>query len=190
MKFNAELLKKLRNEKRYTFRQVGSFVGMTAPYISTIEKGSVKNPSAQVVEKLAELFGVAPMDFMINDEIENDRDVKSIVDLNTLRELRVSRKWSLREAASHAGIDFSTLSRIENGQRRAVSPTILNKIAEVYGVEMDDLLLQREEYINLSTLVLQSDTVIIDGEEIDISESVSKQKMLEALKIAAAWVQR
>jgi transcriptional regulator with XRE-family HTH domain len=55
-----------------------------------------------------------------------------------LRRVREQRGLTLTVAAAHAGISKSTLSRLENGQRRP-SLELLLPLAQVYRVPLDDL---------------------------------------------------
>src|SRR4051794_41630092 len=55
-----------------------------------------------------------------------------------LRQIRTQRGLTLTVAATHAGISKSTLSRLENGQRRP-SLELLLPLAQVYRVPIDDL---------------------------------------------------
>ena len=58
-----------------------------------------------------------------------------------LRLLRVQRGLTLQEASDEIGIDRHTLSSIERGTQRPHAPT-LKKIAEGYGVAIENLLAQ------------------------------------------------
>ena len=55
-----------------------------------------------------------------------------------VRELRKERSWTLEQAAQHAGLARSTLSKIENQQ---MSPTfeLMRKLAEGLGIDMPQL---------------------------------------------------
>jgi transcriptional regulator with XRE-family HTH domain len=55
-----------------------------------------------------------------------------------LRRVRQERGLTLTVAAAHAGLSKSTLSRLENGQRRP-SLELLLPLAQVYRVPLDDL---------------------------------------------------
>jgi transcriptional regulator with XRE-family HTH domain len=55
-----------------------------------------------------------------------------------LRRVREQRGFTLTVAAAHAGLSKSTLSRLENGQRRP-SLELLLPLAQVYRVPIDDL---------------------------------------------------
>jgi transcriptional regulator with XRE-family HTH domain len=56
-----------------------------------------------------------------------------------LRLLRTQRGLTIGEASSRIGIDSHTLSRVERGIQKPHAPT-LRKIAEFYGVAVEDLL--------------------------------------------------
>lgn len=57
-----------------------------------------------------------------------------------LRTLRVAAGMSLREAASSAGISFAKLQKMETGGRfRVTSPSMLDGLAELYGVDRAEL---------------------------------------------------
>lgn len=55
-----------------------------------------------------------------------------------LRNARKSRRLSLLEVAIMAGIDIGNLSRIER-QRQIPKPHCARKLADFYGVTMDDI---------------------------------------------------
>lgn len=185
--FNADLLAKLRQESRHTLKEVADFVGVTAPYISSMEKGRVKSPAYSVVESVAKLFRVNPQDLMDGGKEPEPKATEPVVDIMAMRDIRFARKLSVNKAAQKAGINPSTLSLIENGKRRAVGMMILTKLAEAYDVDVNELLLQREEYVDLTALVMQSDTVIINGEDVDVSNETAMERILTALEMGAAW---
>ena len=54
-----------------------------------------------------------------------------------MRRLRMERGLGLREAAALFGLDYSSLSRMENGQRW-LPPA--DRIAEAFGVTVEDVL--------------------------------------------------
>ncbi len=67
-------------------------------------------------------------------------DIETALDLigPRLRRVREQRGLTLTVAAAHAGISKSTLSRLENGQRRP-SLELLLPLTQVYRVPIDDL---------------------------------------------------
>jgi transcriptional regulator with XRE-family HTH domain len=57
-----------------------------------------------------------------------------------MEDLRNRRKLTLKEVAEKTGIDYSTLSRIENGNVKKVGDDVLLKLARFFGVSTDFLL--------------------------------------------------
>ena len=54
-----------------------------------------------------------------------------------LEDLRNRRKLTLKEVAEKTGIDYSTLSRIENGNVKKVGDDVLLKLARFFGVSSE-----------------------------------------------------
>lgn len=50
-------LKKIRQEKNMTIRELADKSGVSTGYICHLEKGSRKNPTIEVMEKLAKALG-------------------------------------------------------------------------------------------------------------------------------------
>ena len=57
-----------------------------------------------------------------------------------MEDLRNRRKLTLKEVSENTGIDYSTLSRIENGNVKKVGDDVLLKLARFFGVSTDFLL--------------------------------------------------
>ena len=57
-----------------------------------------------------------------------------------LEDLRNRRKLTLKEVSEKTGIDYSTLSRIENGNVKKVGDDVLMKLSKFFGVSTDFLL--------------------------------------------------
>ena len=57
-----------------------------------------------------------------------------------MEDLRNRRKLTLKEVSEKTGIDYSTLSRIENGNVKKVGDDVLLKLARFFGVPTDFLL--------------------------------------------------
>ena len=57
-----------------------------------------------------------------------------------MEDLRNRRKLTLKELSEKTGIDYSTLSRIENGNVKKVGDDVLLKLARFFGVSTDFLL--------------------------------------------------
>lgn len=65
----AAKIKKLREKKGQSLQQVADGVGISKVHIWELEKGSSKNPSLEIIKRLAEHFGV-PTAYFHDDSIE------------------------------------------------------------------------------------------------------------------------
>lgn len=63
---------------------------------------------------------------------------------NYLQNLRKERKMSLRDVSDHIGIDVSTLSKIENGERQ-IQIHMIKGISDLFEIEFKELQIN---YIN------------------------------------------
>lgn len=61
------------------------------------------------------------------------------VRLTRLARLRAERELTQAELALRAGLEVSTIARLENGQSRNPHAQTLTRIARALGVEVDDL---------------------------------------------------
>ncbi|GGU22509.1 transcriptional regulator [Streptomyces violascens] len=68
---------------------------------------------------------------------QSDGDLDSLV-RKRIRALRLARGWSLEELAGRAGLSQSTLSRIENGQRRLALDSLVT-LARALDTTLDQL---------------------------------------------------
>ena len=58
-------LQRLRREKGWSQENLAFESGLHRTYISGIERG-VRNPTVMIIEKLAETFGVAPAEILVD----------------------------------------------------------------------------------------------------------------------------
>lgn len=78
----GENLKRIRKTKKMTLKQLEEITGITNSYISAIENGRKKNPSTEILEKLAKALNVNVVDFYDKPTL-TDKDKKAInKDLN------------------------------------------------------------------------------------------------------------
>lgn len=63
-----------------------------------------------------------------------------------VRELRKARGLSQRELAGRAGIDFTYLSKIENGRIEPPSEDVIRRVAEELGTNADELILLADKF--------------------------------------------
>jgi transcriptional regulator with XRE-family HTH domain len=71
----GEKLRKLRESKNMTTRQVGEAVGVAHSYVSMIENGKV--PSLDKIKKLCDLYSV-PVSYLFGEETEPNEELKNI----------------------------------------------------------------------------------------------------------------
>jgi transcriptional regulator with XRE-family HTH domain len=62
-----------------------------------------------------------------------------VIDGEKVRAARHRNAWTQRELGQRAGLTFSTICRIENGQQNP-HPTTVRKLAAVLGVKPEELL--------------------------------------------------
>lgn len=62
-----------------------------------------------------------------------------------IRKYRIQKGWSQKQLSDAVNIDRAEISRIENGERGAMSCTMLRRFAKALGVLMDELMGEDEE---------------------------------------------
>ena len=62
-----------------------------------------------------------------------------------IRKYRIQKGWSQKQLSDAVNIDRAEISRIENGERGAMSCTMLRRFAKALGVSMDELMGGDEE---------------------------------------------
>ncbi|WHY76775.1 helix-turn-helix transcriptional regulator [Neobacillus sp. WH10] len=72
-------LKGLRKDKGYSLTKLSKLTGISKSYLSLIERGIQRNPSLDILEKLAKTFAVEVDDFVKNNKAEEKHSVKSIL---------------------------------------------------------------------------------------------------------------
>lgn len=190
--FNGARLREIREQNQMKLAELAQAAGISIPYLSSVETGRVKNPNYAVAEKIAGVLGIPVEDLLLPDEgkkrYANRPEREFAVDLNRARAIRTEQQLSMNEVARRSGLNPSTISILENGKRKGVSFDTLSKLAKVYGCDIEDLLLSREFYVDLNALILQTETVIIGGEEIDVRDRAVAERLIELLEIGKAWV--
>jgi transcriptional regulator with XRE-family HTH domain len=86
---------------------------------------------------LLPFLGIARSNDGVTDSVDIETALEGVG--RRLRRVREQRGLTLTTAARHAGISKSTLSRLENGQRRP-SLELLLPLTQVYRVPIDDLI--------------------------------------------------
>jgi transcriptional regulator with XRE-family HTH domain len=63
-----------------------------------------------------------------------------------VRELRKAQGMSQRELADRAGIDFTYLSKIENGRMEPPSEQVIRRVAEELDADADELIVLADKF--------------------------------------------
>lgn len=88
----GERLNQLRTKSKKTLKEIGDAVGLSAVYISDLEKGKKKNPSSEVLRDLANYFDVST-DYLLG------REEKDITNPDIRAIARAGEKMSTKDAA-------------------------------------------------------------------------------------------
>ncbi|MDP4267028.1 MAG: helix-turn-helix transcriptional regulator [Bacteroidota bacterium] len=132
MKVLAERLKKLRTENKLTLKQVQEGTGILYSLVGHYEKNR-KDPSLDYFVRLVNYFKVSS-DFLLGIN-EGGQKVKCNF-CETLRSIRIEKKFGLKEFALLVGIKSKELELIENGSL----PTIdtVEKIALNLEIDIEE----------------------------------------------------
>lgn len=100
-----------------------------------------------------------------------------------LKEVRRKKKISQRELAKHVGVDFTYISKIENGVMPAPSEETIKKMASVLGEDADKMVLMAEK------IPSEIRNIIYQHEEIPVflrkAQSLTKEQWDEINTIVA-----
>lgn len=73
---------------------------------------------------------------------------KEVLEINTIREKRLSKKWSQIYLSQLSGVSQPTISQIENGTRQYPTFENMKKIAEALDLRLEDISLPRHKDMN------------------------------------------
>ncbi len=100
-----------------------------------------------------------------------------------LKKIRVAHNISQRELAKNVGVDFTYLSKIENGKIEPPAEDTIKKIAEYLGEDADHLILLANKIPSDYKEVLKSDPKIpFMLRQIGGFTNNQKRKLFEAIK--------
>lgn len=132
---DAEALKRYREEKGFTQRQLAERAGVSASYINEIENGH-KRPSLRVLNRIAAELGV-PAGVLVGRLAEGE-PAAGLTMGDKLRLARLEKGLTLTELAQKAGVSAGYLSDIERGHALPAVET-LSDLAAALGVRVSDL---------------------------------------------------
>ena len=137
----GEKIKELRIESGATQLQLGEYAGCSGQVISNIERGYT-NPSAQVLNKIAEFFHV-PSDYLLGKSksqwIALDPETRRPCIGSRISDLMQDANMSPEDLANRVEISVQTALEILSG---AITPNIdvLAKISKVLNTSIDFLI--------------------------------------------------
>lgn len=67
----GEVIKKLRNEKKFTQTELGIMLGVNTSSIQKYESGATKNLKLETIRELCHIFDVPPIVFVMPGMLEN-----------------------------------------------------------------------------------------------------------------------
>lgn len=108
---------------------------------------------------------------------QNDGELDSLV-RKRIRALRVAQGWSLEELATRAGVSQSTLSRIENGQRRLALDQLVT-LARALDTSLDQLVENASDDVITSPMIDAAHGMMRWPVKGDPGMSVVRQRMTE-----------
>ncbi|MFI7001156.1 helix-turn-helix domain-containing protein [Nocardia sp. NPDC050175] len=108
---------------------------------------------------------------------QNDDDLDSLV-RKRIRALRVAQGWSLEELAGRARLSQSTLSRIENGQRRLALDSLVT-LARALDTTLDQLVETAPDDVVTSPMIDGAHGLMRWSIKGDPGMSVVRQRMTE-----------
>ena len=92
----AQRLKELRLKKKNSLQDVADAVGASKAHVWELETGKSKNPSIELVTKLAEHFGVPVAQFMGEDPEATEADQELVAMFRDLKDLTPRDREILR----------------------------------------------------------------------------------------------
>jgi transcriptional regulator with XRE-family HTH domain len=108
---------------------------------------------------------------------QNDGELDSLV-RKRIRALRVAQGWSLEELATRANVSQSTLSRIENGQRRLALDQLVT-LARALDTSLDQLVENASDDVITSPMIDAAHGMMRWPVKGDPGMSVVRQRMTE-----------
>ncbi len=158
----GERLRELRYQAGMTLTEVAGKCNIDFTYLSKIENGVLPPPSEKVILQLAEILdtdkdelltlaGKVPSDIaeilksqealqlLRSGRVQKFTGQKTQVFGTRLRELRTQTGMTLRELANKVSVNYTYLSKIENGVLPPPSEKVILQLAEALNADKDEL---------------------------------------------------
>jgi transcriptional regulator with XRE-family HTH domain len=114
------------------------------------------------------------------------------IDGTILKDLRMKKNLSMQRAAEVVGCSASYINNLEKGYKKNPGYLILVKLAELYGVNVDDLAVNNKVEAGVLKLDLikelyRSDILIYEGKEIPIQDEKMVSRIEMGIRMGIAW---
>jgi len=96
----ASKLKQLRLKKNKSLQDVADSVGASKAHIWDLETGKSKNPSIELLKKLAECFGVSISE-LVGENPAEEADPQVVAMYRELKELTPSDRQAIKQMMDH-----------------------------------------------------------------------------------------
>ncbi|MDR3488657.1 MAG: helix-turn-helix transcriptional regulator [Bradyrhizobium sp.] len=97
----AERLKELRVKKKKSLQEVADDVGASKAHIWDLETGRAKNPSIELVTKLARCFGVSIADLVGENPDSDEEESRLVAMYRDLKELTPDDRNAIQSMMDH-----------------------------------------------------------------------------------------
>jgi transcriptional regulator with XRE-family HTH domain len=137
----SPLLKELRGTM--SLREAAKKIGISHTYLDSLENGDKRSgkpikPTPDTLKLVSKAYGIEYSKLMSTagySESENNHFGQY------LRELRKSKKLTIRQLEKSSGVSNSYLSQLENGLRDIPSPHVIEKLSEGLDASYEQLML-------------------------------------------------
>ena len=197
-----ERLRKLRQENNKTLQEVSEDIDLTTGYLSSLERGNKKNPTADVLDKLSNYYNVS-MDYLMGKtdqkipydykwyQNENSKELKQMMNLQTSEMILLHEKQLINFIHEEFGKNIPTISKVKKKLKHSnlfneenYSNNELKKLIN-YTYDLNDTNIKDKNYIyHKATDNSMKGSKIFKGDKVKIN----KHGIVEDGDIAAVYV--
>jgi transcriptional regulator with XRE-family HTH domain len=114
------------------------------------------------------------------------------IDGTILKDLRMKKKLSMQQVAEVVGCSAAYINNLEKGHKKNPGYLILVKLAELFGVNVDDLAVNNKveaEIVKLDLIkeLYRSDILLYEGKEIPIQDEKMISRIEMGIRMGIAW---
>lgn len=177
----AENIRKFRKERNMTQKQLGEKCGMYESQIRKYELGTT-NPKLGTIIKIADALGV--------DAAEILAETKGPITIGErIKKLRTERRISTYALAQKTGLSQSSISKIENGNRRLRADE-MQLIADALGVDVTEILAGHESVVPVQREGRTTQSIHDRIKEMRLASGLTLSQVATELGVEEATAQR